>query len=126
MNDETQVRQLFDELLSSITDGDQVKLCKMADNSLAVRHRMTGVDQSGTDFISDVENEKFRFYSFKEKSTDLRVIGVSAFVIGKFTADAAIYGMERAEHKLCMKSTLRKGSDGWKYTEIRISSCIDE
>ena len=121
MNDEIQVRQLFSELLTAIEEKDADKFHEMSDDSLAVRHVMTGTAQSGSDFISDVLNEKFAIYSFADAGIDLRVIGGSAFVIGRFTADSRIYGMERSERRICMKLTLRKCADGWKYTEIRVS-----
>ncbi|MBR4363202.1 MAG: nuclear transport factor 2 family protein [Ruminococcus sp.] len=126
MNDEIKVRELFSELLIAISEKDAAKLTELSDTSLAVRHIMTGKAQSGADFISDVTGGSFTFFSIGEESTDMRIIGDTAFVIGKFVTDSAIYGMERTEHKLCMKLTLRNTADGWKYTEIRISACAEE
>jgi len=122
MNEESQIKALFDEFLAAIAGKDADKLRGMADESLAVRHVMTGNVQSGADFISDAAAEEFTFFSVGGESTDLRIIGNTAFVIGRFTADCAIYGMERSERSLCMKLTLRSGADGWKFTEIRISA----
>ena len=125
MNDEMIVRDLFVSFLSDITNQDGAALNNTVDRSLAVHHIMTGTSQSGSDFISDVCQGKFRIYSAEVFSSDLRVIGDSAFVIGKFTADCEIYGTERQVRRLCMKPTLRKTAEGWKFTDIRISECIE-
>ena len=47
MNEESQIKALFDESLAAIAGKDADKLRGMADESLAVRHVMTGNVQSG-------------------------------------------------------------------------------
>lgn len=121
MNDEVLVRDLFGAFLSAIAEQNSAALTEMADRSFAVHHIMTGKSQSGSEFISDIAAGRFRIFTAGDISADLRVIGDSAFVIGKLTADCEIYGTDRCKRRLAVKPILRKSADGWKFTDVRIS-----
>ena len=57
-----------------------------------------------------------------ERSTNLRVIGDSAWLIGKSSVDAALFNSSRRSWNLQMKLCLKNIGGQWRFTEGRVST----
>lgn len=125
MNEKEAVTQVYKDFCQALTETDEAALRSMIHRDCTVLP-LTSIRQSAETFISSVTSGADKYYTAAHRSIDLRVIGNSAWVIGKTVLDAALYGGERRSWNMTMKITLRESAGSWQMTEIRFSTFEEE
>lgn len=121
MTDEEQIRELYRDYWEAMIAKDADALRAMMSDDYALLH-MTGVRQSGEDFLRGLRKGTFNYYSAEHDSIDVRLSGESAEMIGKSRVLAAVYGGGKHSWRLRGDFTLRKEDGRWKLTSSRAST----
>ncbi len=83
---------------------------------------MTGVKQSGDEFLKGLADGTFNYDSADHDSIDVTLNGSSALMTGKSRVTAAVYGGRKHNWRLQGDFTLRKENGTWKFTGSRAST----
>ena len=121
MTDEEQIRELYRDYWEAMIAKDANALRAMTSDDYALLH-MTGVRQSGEDFLRGLRKGTFNYYSAEHDSIDVRLSGESAEMIGKSRVLAAVYGGGKHSWRLRGDFTLRKEDGSWKLTGSKAST----
>ncbi|MBP3242684.1 MAG: nuclear transport factor 2 family protein [Ruminococcus sp.] len=121
MNDQQLIESLYGEFYTALIDKDNTTLERVMDEHFVLTH-MTGQRQSRQDFISAVIDGNLSFFAAVHEDINLRVIGDSAWLIGKSSVDAALFNSSRRSWNLQMKLCLKNIGGQWRFTEGRVST----
>ena len=121
MTDEEKIRELYRDYWDAMIAKDADALRAMMSDDYALLH-MTGVRQSGEDFLRGLRKGTFNYYSAEHDSIDVRLSGESAEMIGKSRVLAAVYSGGKHSWRLQGDFTLRKEDGRWKLTSSRAST----
>ena len=121
MTDEEQIRELYRDYWEAMIAKGADALRAMMSDDYALLH-MTGVRQSGEDFLRGLRKGTFNYYSAEHDSIEVRLSGEHAEMIGKSRVLAAVYGGGKHSWRLRGDFTLRKEDGRWKLTSSRAST----
>ncbi len=121
MKDEEEIENLYRKYWECLIGKDEEGLRRLMTNDYYLLH-MTGVKQSGEEFLQDLLRGTFRYDSAKHESIQATVRGNEATLIGKNRVVASVYGGGRSEWRLRGDFTLRKEENGWKFSSSRAST----
>lgn len=103
----TVVRQLSEFMIERDTDA----MSKILDNDFTLTH-ITAYVQPKAEWLNEVAKESMKYYSVKETSHEIKVIGNIAEITIKSLVDARIWG-SRNTWKLQQKMKLEKTNGTW-------------
>ena len=83
---------------------------------------MTGVRQSREEFLRDLLDGTFNYYTADHDSIVVRIDGNVAEMIGKSQVTAAVYGGRKNQWRLCGVFSLRNENGYWKLTNSKAST----
>jgi len=92
-------------------DKNLVELDKVLDKNFTLTH-ITGYLQSKEEWLSEIQSERMKYYSYKEVSTTVAVNGDNATFVGQNILDARIWG-SRNKWRLQQTLQLEKRSGKW-------------
>ena len=95
----------------SMIDKNLVELDKVLDKNFTLTH-ITGYLQSKEEWLSEIQSERMKYYSYKEVRTTVTVNGDNATFVGQNILDARIWG-SRNKWRLQQTLRLEKRSGKW-------------
>ncbi len=120
--DETEViRELYRKYWRCMIARDTEGLRGLMADDYVLTH-MTGVRQSGGEFLSGLQAGTFNYYSAEHDSIEVTLRGNEASMTGKSRVLAAVYGGGKHTWKLRGDFTLRKENGDWLFTASRAST----
>ena len=122
MNEEARIIQLYKDLYTAMINKDAEALETLMEPFFIITH-ITTANQDRQSFINDIKSGKLTFFSAEQEDFNMRIIGNSAWLIAKTSADAELFGTERKNWRLQMKAVLRLTEGEWRFTEARMLVC---
>ncbi len=116
-----EIREMYREYWRCMISKDTGRLRSLLSEDYALLH-MTGVRQSGEEFLRGLESGTFNYYSAEHDSIEAEIRGDTAFLTGKSRVLAAVYGGGKHSWRLRGDFTLRKIGGAWKFTGSRAST----
>ncbi|MCP2025206.1 hypothetical protein L1276_000346 [Flavobacterium sp. HSC-32F16] len=110
-DDREKVLDVTRRLTQLMIDKNTVEINKLLDNSFTLTH-ITGYVQPKEEWLSEIEKETMKYYSFKEITVSVNIDGDKAVFIGQNILDARIWGT-RNKWRLQQTMQLEKRSDKW-------------
>ena len=109
--DKSQVLEVTRQLTQSMIDRNLVELDKILDTDFTLTH-ITGYVQSREEWLSEIESESMKYYSYKEVKISVKIDGDKATFIGQNLLDARIWG-SRNTWRLQQTMQLEKRNGNW-------------
>jgi hypothetical protein len=110
-DDKIQVLTATRELTDLMIDRDIMGLDKILDPHFTLTH-ITGYLQSKKEWLSEIESEQMKYYSYTEVKTSIEIEGDKAKFVGQNVLDARIWGM-RNSWRLQQTMQLEKRDGTW-------------
>ena len=91
MNEETKLRQLYEDMYVAMAAKDEAELDRVHDNSFVLVH-MTGMRQDKKTYIRSILNGTLNYCSAVTEDLSVQVNGDTATMTGKSRVSAAVFG----------------------------------
>ena len=114
-NDEQLIRDVYIKMYEGMIAKDEAALREALDDSFVLVH-MTGMHQSGEEFINAVLDGTLNYYSAKHENMPVETNGDTAVLTGQSYVAAAVFGGGRSNWRLQQKCSLKKIDGLWKIT----------
>ena len=114
-NDEQLIRNVYIKMYEGMIAKDEAALREALDDSFVLVH-MTGMHQSGEEFINAVLDGTLNYYSAKHENMPVETNGDTAVLTGQSYVAAAVFGGGRSNWRLQQKCSLKKIDGLWKIT----------
>ena len=121
MNDETRLRQLYEDMYAAMVTKDEAELNRVHDDSFVLVH-MTGMHQDKKTYIRSILNGTLNYYSAVTENLSVQVNGDTATMTGKSRVKAAVFGGGKHTWRLQLFFHAKKTDDGWKLTKAEAST----
>ena len=121
MNDETKLRQLYEDMYAAMVAKDEAELDRVHDDSFVLVH-MTGMHQDKKTYIRSILNGMLNYYSAVTEDLSVLVDGDTATMTGKSRVNAAVFGGGKHTWRLQLFFHAKKTDDGWKLTKAEAST----
>ena len=121
MNEQQIIEKLYSDMYTAMINKDKSALEAMLDEHFVLTH-MTGQRQSRQDYIAAILDGTLNYFAAVHEDLNYRIIGDSAWLIGKSSVDAAVFGTSRRSWNLQLKLCLKKTGGQWRFTEGRAST----
>lgn len=121
MNDETKLRQLYEDMYAAMVAKDEAELDRVHDDSFVLVH-MTGMHQDKKTYIRSILNGKLNYYSAVTEDLSVLVDGDTATMTGKSRVNAAVFGGGKHTWRLQLFFHAKKTEDRWKLTRAEAST----
>ena len=121
MNDETKLRQLYEDMYAAMVAKDEAELDRVHDDSFVLVH-MTGMHQDKKTYIRSILNGTLNYYSAVTQDLSVLVDGDTATMTGKSRVNAAVFGGGKHTWRLQLFFHAQKTDDGWKLTKAEAST----
>ena len=121
MNDETKLRQLYEDMYAAMVTKDEAELNRVHDDSFVLVH-MTGMHQDKKTYIRSILNGTLNYYSAVTEDISVLVDGDTATMTGKSRVNAAVFGGGKHTWRLQLFFHAKKTDDGWKLTKAEAST----
>jgi hypothetical protein len=106
-----QILDVTRQLTRLMIDKNTAALNKILDSGFTLTH-ITGYVQSKEEWFSEIDNERMKYYSFKEMKTSVEIDGNRATFVGQNLLDARIWGT-RNNWRLQQTMLLEKRKGKW-------------
>ena len=114
-NDEQLIRDVYIKMYEGMIAKDEAALREALDDSFVLVH-MTGMHQSGEEFINAILDGTLNYYSAKHENMPVETNGDTAVLTGQSYVAAAVFGGGRSNWRLQQKCSLKKIDGLWKIT----------
>ena len=121
MNDETKLRQLYEDMYAAMVAKDEAELDRVHDDSFVLVH-MTGMHQVKKTYIRSILNGTLNYYSAVTEDLSVLVDGDTATMTGKSRVNAAVFGGGKHTWRLQLFFHAKKTDDGWNLTKAEAST----
>ena len=121
MNDETKLRQLYEDMYAAMVAKDEAELDRVHDDSFVLVH-MTGMHQDKKTYIRSILNGTLNYYSAATEDLSVLVDGDTATMTGKSRVNAAVFGGGKHTWRLQLFFHAKKTDYGWKLTKAEAST----
>ena len=121
MNDETRLRQLYEDMYAAMVTKDEAELNRVHDDSFVLVH-MTGMHQDKKTYIRSILNGTLNYYSAVTENLSVQVNGDTATMTGKSRVNAAVFGGGKHTWRLQLFFHAKKTEDGWRLTRAEAST----
>lgn len=121
MNDETRLRQLYEDMYAAMVTKDEAELNRVHDDSFVLVH-MTGMHQDKKTYIRSILNGTLNYYSAVTENLSVQVNGDTATMTGKSRVNAAVFGGGKHTWRLQLFFHAKKTEDRWKLTRAEAST----
>ena len=121
VNDKEKLRQLYENMYSSVVAKDRSGLERVHDDSFVLVH-MTGMNQDKETYIRSIMNGTLNYYSAVTEDLFIQIDGDKATMTGKSLVNAAVFGGGKHTWKLQLFFHAKKTNDGWKLTKAEAST----
>ena len=121
MNDIETIKEIYRRYWKCMIDKDESELRSLMSDDYYLMH-ITGTRQSIDEFISDLLEGTFNYYSAEHDDIQISVNGNTATMVGKSKVLAAVYGGGKSRWRLRGDFTLRKENENWKLTSSKAST----
>jgi ketosteroid isomerase-like protein len=121
MNEETKLRQLYEDMYVAMAAKDEAELDRVHDNSFVLVH-MTGMRQDKKAYIRSILNGTLNYYSAVTEELSVQVNGDTATMTGKSRVSAAVFGGGKHTWRLQLLLHAKKTENGWKLTKAEAST----
>lgn len=109
--DKSQILEVARHLTLSMINRDLRELNKILDADFTLTH-ITGYVQSRKEWLSEIESESMKYYSYKEVKTTVKIEENKAIFVGQNLLDARIWG-SRNTWRLQQTMQLEKREGKW-------------
>ena len=120
-DDRARIENLYREYWRCMIEKDTAGLRAMMAEDYGLRH-MTGAEQSAEAFLRGLADGTFCYFAAEHDSTEVRLHGDQAEMVGKSRVLAAVYGGGTHWWRLRGDFTLRKERGEWKLTQSEAST----
>lgn len=117
--EEELLRELYRKYWDAMIRKDAAFLRGLMAEDYHLEH-MTGVRQSGEEFLRGLLDGTFNYYSAEHDSIEVRIDGMEAVMSGKSRVLASVYGGGKHEWRLQGDFRLRNEGGGWKMLASRV------
>lgn len=121
MNDETKLRQLYEDMYAAMVAKDEAELDRVHDDSFVLVH-MTGMHQDKKTYIRSILNGTLNYYSAVTENLSVQVNGDTATMTGQSRVNAAVFGGGKHTWRLQLFFHAKKTENGWKLTKAEAST----
>ncbi len=122
MNDIEILQNMYKELHEASIEKNAEKIKLLLAPKYVLIH-MTGMRQTGEEYISSVLDGTLNYYNSVHDSIDVKLIGdEDALIDGKSRVNAAVFGGGRNTWRLRQKLKAKKLNGEWKFMESRAST----
>ena len=121
MNDETKLRQLYEDMYAAMVAKDEAELGRVHDDSFVLVH-MTGMHQDKKTYIRSILNGTLNYYSAVTENLSVQVNGDTATMTGQSRVNAAVFGGGKHTWRLQLFLHAKKTENGWKLTKAEAST----
>ena len=121
MNEETKLRQLYEDMYAAMAAKDEAELDRVHDESFVLVH-MTGMHQDKKTYIRSILNGTLNYYSAVTEDLSVQVNGDTATMTGKSRVSAAVFGGGKHTWRLQLFFHAKKAENGWKLTKAEAST----
>lgn len=121
MDERETIREMYRQYWRCMIAKDAEGLRSLMAEDYVLLH-MTGVRQSGEEFLRRLRDGTFNYYSAEHDSIEVTISGDTAVMVGKSRVLAAVYGGRKNSWRLRGDFTLRKEKVGWRFTGSRAST----
>ncbi|MBE5827436.1 MAG: nuclear transport factor 2 family protein [Butyrivibrio sp.] len=121
MGEEVKISELYKDYWDYMIEKNIEGLRNLMASDYSLYH-MTGVKQSADEFLKELKNGTFNYYSAEHDDIIVRIRGDEATMIGKSRVVAAVYGGGRNKWRLQGDFTLKKENGNWKFTSSKAST----
>lgn len=108
---ELQILNLTRQLTQLMINKDIIGLNKILDTHFTLTH-ITEYVQSKAEWLSEIENERMKYYAYQEVKTTVKIDGDKATFVGQNLLDARIWGT-RNKCRLQQKMQLENRNGNW-------------
>jgi hypothetical protein len=108
---ELEVINVARQLTRLMIDKDTTGLNAILDKHFTLTH-ITGYVQPKSEWYTEIETERMKYYSYKEVKTQVKIDGDNAIVVGQNILDARIWGSRNNWH-LQQTMQLKKRNEKW-------------
>jgi len=110
-NNKSQVLDVTRQLTQLMIDKNTVAMDKILDPHFTLTH-ITGYVQPKDEWYAEIENERMKYFSYKEVKTSVKIDGDKAIFVGQNILDARIWG-SRNNWRLQQTMHLEKRGEKW-------------
>ena len=121
MNQQETIKYLYRQYWQYMIEKNAAGLRRIMTEDYYLLH-MTGVRQSREEFLRDLLDGTFNYYTAAHDSIVVRIDGNVAEMIGKSRVTAAVYGRRKNQWRLCGVFSLRNENGDWKLTNSKAST----
>ena len=121
MNDEEQLRRLYEDMYAAMVAKDAAALDRVHDDSFVLVH-MTGMRQDKQTYIRSIANGTLNYYSAATEILSIQVAWDTATMTGKSRVNAAVFGGGRHTWRLQLFLHVRRIVGDWKLTKAEAST----
>ena len=121
MNEETKLRQLYEDMYAAMAAKDEAELDRVHDESFVLVH-MTGMHQDKKTYIRSILNGTLNYYSAVTEDLSVQVNGDDATMTGRSRVSAAVFGGGKHIWRLQLFFRANKTENGWKLTKAEAST----
>lgn len=121
MTDEQMIKNLYEEMYSSMINKNRSVLEHIHDDSFVLIH-MTGMRQTKNVYISSIMDGTLNYYSVQHEDMQVNITGDTARLIGKSRVNAAVFGGGRHTWCLQLEFQLIKRNEDWYFTMASAST----
>ena len=121
MDEEEKITELYKDYWNYMIEKNIEGLRGLMSSDYYLYH-MTGIKQTVDEFLNELKNGIFNYYSVEHDDIIVKVYGDEATMIGKSRVVAAVYGGGKGSWRLQGDFTLRKENDTWKLTSSKAST----
>lgn len=109
--DELQILEVTKLLTELMIAKDTTSIDKIVDTDFTLTH-ITGYVQSKSEWFSEIESERMKYYSYQVVKNSVNIDGVKAIFVGQNLLDARIWG-SRNKWRLQQTMHLEKRNNKW-------------
>lgn len=109
--DELQILEVTKQLTELMIAKDTTSIDKIVDTDFTLTH-ITGYVQSKSEWFSEIESERMKYYSYQVVKNSVNIDGVKAIFVGQNLLDARIWG-SRNKWRLQQTMHLEKRNNKW-------------
>ncbi|MBQ7989548.1 MAG: nuclear transport factor 2 family protein [Oscillospiraceae bacterium] len=121
MNDKEQIIKLYKEMYTAMVNKDRDELERVHDESFVLVH-MTGMRQSGEEYIGSVMDGTLNYYSASHEDMQAEIKGDTAVLVGRSRVTAAVFGGGKHTWRLQLRFQLVKKSGSWRFSMASAST----
>ena len=120
MNDERQLKNLYNEMWQALLTKDILTLEKIHADDFILTH-MTGMNQPKTEYLRCVRDGELKYFSAKAENIFVEVNGTHGKLIGQSKVEAAVFGGRKNIWRLQLAFDVEKISGSWILTRGKAS-----